>query len=116
MNNASAMSNRAPKGGTTGMNGLQYAGGTFLPNTTLGKMAARSSNASTRKQQVAPYTWKVAPEGKTHTIYMKFFGFPIALISNDLNLIPAGAVAFFKLDLVELAELCKRYHAGDRWV
>lgn len=64
---------RATKGGETGMNGEFYAGGTFLPNTTMGKMQKRAKVAATRKVEIAPRVWEVAPEGK-RSIYTKIAG------------------------------------------
>ena len=37
---------RAQRGGETGMNGLHYEGGQFLPNTTLGKLPPKAKHQS----------------------------------------------------------------------
>lgn len=64
---------RAIKGGEIGMNGEAYEGGQFLPNTTLGKMGKKARAAATRKVEIAPYTYEIAPEGKS-SIYRRIAG------------------------------------------
>lgn len=57
------MQKRATKGGETGMNGEFYAGGTYLPRTSLTKMAKASKRAGSRKVEIEPFKWVEAREG-----------------------------------------------------
>ena len=52
---------RAKKGGEYGANGEWYEGGKFIAKTERPKSQSQIRKA-TRNQEVAPYTWKVAPE------------------------------------------------------
>lgn len=97
------------------MNGEQYAGGTFLPNTTLGKLGRGAKRAATGRAKIGPYEW--APRvGDRRSIWEVFAAYPVALLKNNADLIPAQAIGyFFGRTRAELADLAKRYAAGERW-
>lgn len=54
---------RASKGGEIGANGEFYKGGQFIAKTDAPKKRS-VKRTGTGKQQVEPYKWEVAPEGK----------------------------------------------------
>lgn len=71
------MSNgRAAKGGETGLNGERYAGGTFLPSTTLpkGTPKSRPARSTARRQQVARYEWADSPSATARAIFPLIVG------------------------------------------
>jgi hypothetical protein len=102
--------NRAAKGGETGMNGEFYPGGTFLPNTTLGKMA-RGAKGGAGKQEVAPYTWEVAPAAGMVSLYRQFS----ALVTRD-GQVNAQAAAHYGYTVETLSKMYAAWRAGIRWV
>lgn len=108
---------RATKGGETGMNGEFYAGGTFLPNTTLGKMQKRAKTSGTGKQEIAPYTWEVAPEGKV-SIYRKIAGTTAQWKTFGKEFQPFWPYLSQQSQEVQdnALELIKRWNAGERWM
>ncbi len=107
---------RATKGGETGMNGEFYAGGTFLPNTTLGKMQKRAKTSGTGKQEIAPYTYEVAPEGMT-SIYRQIAGI-YGKIINGAFVVNASdtTIAYYGKTRDEVDALAAQWNAGERWM
>lgn len=57
---------RAKKGGEYGVNGEFYTGGEFLPSSPYTAKGATKAEVKriTRKQEIAPYCWKVSPTGE----------------------------------------------------
>lgn len=109
---------RAKKGGETGMNGEFYPGGTFLPSTTLGKMAASKKKAyKPFKNQVAPYVWEIVPEGMK-AIFSSLMGFAgcwdhktnkmalyLPVVENDYN----------GLDKEGCQKLVDKFNSGEKF-
>lgn len=93
---------RAKRGGQVGMNGEFYAGGTFLPNTKLGKMA-RSKPAVNRPAR---------------TILNAVFG----LVAVDSTYAPTfakvtandQAIAYYGYTRQQVEDIVARFNAGER--
>jgi hypothetical protein len=102
---------RAKVGGETGMNGEQYAGGTFLPNTTLGKMGTGAKRTGGGKQMVAPYVWEIAPEGKK-SLFATFREF-VNLNTGEIN---GTAAAYYGRSVEDIANAYAAWKDGQRWI
>jgi hypothetical protein len=106
---------RAKVGGETGKNGEFYAGGTFLPSTTLTKMTRTVAKGS-GKVQIEPYVW-VASEGRK-PIYRLLAGL-VATVGRDgvaVNNQNDTAIAYLGYTRQQAQELCDRYNNGERWL
>lgn len=114
---------RAPAGGTTGMNGEFYKGGTFLPNTTLPKQGAAPGGkaASGRGFLIEPGVFAHPPEPGFKAIlnsYQQFIG-----VDNGAATVTerpdAAIAAFVNEDVAEgrafLRAAVDAYNAGMRW-
>lgn len=107
---------RAKRGGEVGMNGEFYAGGTFLPHTTLGKMQRAAAAAKARKVQIAPCVW-VASEGR-RAIYEQFAGV-FGVVGRDgvaTMTCSAETLAYYRTTRDEAQRLIDRYNNGERWL
>ncbi|HEX6293361.1 MAG TPA: hypothetical protein VFZ66_29540 [Herpetosiphonaceae bacterium] len=106
---------QAIKGGQAGQNGEFYKGGQFLPNTDLPKRGAKERKAATKKQQIAPYVWEVAPSGEM-SIYSNVQAF--VKVQNDTMTIVASVetLNYFKVDRAELQGKVDKWNAGQRWM
>jgi hypothetical protein len=108
--------NRAKKGGQVGINGEFYEGGTFLPSTERPKSKPAKT---TGKQEIEPYKWEVAPEGKA-SIYRKIVGIigsvrnGVAELRKDDRL--HATLSYYGITLTRAQELVDSYNAGNRWV
>jgi hypothetical protein len=93
---------RAKVGGEVGMNGEFYAGGTFLPNTKLGKMS-RSNQTGNRPAR---------------TILNQVFG----LVAVDSTYAPTfakvtandQAIAYYGFTRQQVEDIVARFNAGER--
>ena len=106
---------RAKAGGEVGKNGEFYAGGTFLPNTTLCKMA-NTRKAGTGRVEIAPYVW-VASEGRK-PLYTLLKGV-LGIVGRDgVAAITAHAqtLAYFGYTREEAQRIADRYNNGERWM
>jgi len=104
---------RAKVGGEIGMNGEFYAGGTFLPNTQLSKMA-RSKPTGSRKVEVEPYVW-VESDGRK-PLYGLVRG-TVGCLTRD-GAIPNNdtAIAYLGYTREQAQKICDRWNAGERWL
>jgi hypothetical protein len=91
---------RAPKGGTTGMNGEQYSGGCFLPTTTLTKMAARQAKISTQVKSIL--------DGVRGFLAFSFDKSTCEISASDYSL------AYYEKTRSEVQAIVNRYNAGER--
>lgn len=93
---------RAKVGGEMGMNGEFYAGGTFLPNTKLGKMA-RSRPAGNRPQRtiLTAVLALVAVDNAYNPTVAK-------VTAND------QAIAYYGYTRKQLEDVVARFNAGER--
>lgn len=103
---------RAPRGGTVGVNGEFYGGGTFLPSTQSPKRSPAKRGVATRKEEVAPYVWEVAPREGLRPIYSAIAGGFVNLETGVQN---ERAVTSYGRDPMVLHRLWERYRAGERW-
>lgn len=106
--------NRAKAGGQVGTNGEFYEGGKFLPATEKpkGKPVKRGSG----KQEIEPYLWAVAPEGK-FSIYRRLAGIYGKVVGGVMVLtINPVTLAYYQQDEAEVRALAERYNAGERWL
>lgn len=104
-----ASSNRAGKGGEVGMNGEFYAGGTFLPNTTLAKMA--KGRKGTGKQEIAPFKWEVAPDGM-RSLYTLFSAF----VNIHTGEVVEQACRYYQRDAKVIAAQFSAWKNGILWI
>jgi hypothetical protein len=106
---------RAKAGGEIGKNGEHYAGGTFLPSTTLTKMTRTVAKGS-GKVEIEPYVW-VASEGRK-PIYRLLAGI-VATIGRDgvaVNNQNDTALQYLGYTRQQAQALCDRYNQGERWL
>jgi hypothetical protein len=92
--------NRAPKGGTVGVNGEFYEGGTFLPTTTLGKMARATRKASTRQASIL--------DTVRAFISISFDKTTATVTAND------SALTYYGKTRSEVQAIVDRYNGGER--
>jgi hypothetical protein len=110
-----ATANRAKVGGEVGKNGEFYAGGTFLPNTTLTKMA-NTRKAGAGRVEVEPYVWVAANGRKPILPLLKGV---IGTIGRDgIAAITAShqTLTYFGYSREEAQRVADRYNAGERWM
>jgi len=110
------VTNRAKKGGQVGINGEFYEGGKFLPSTERPK---GKPVEKTGKQEIEPYKWEVAPEGKT-SIYKQIAG-TIGSVRNGVAELRTddrlhATLSYYGVTLTKAQELVDSYNAGGRWV
>lgn len=108
---------RASKGGETAINGEFYAGGTFLPNTTLGKMQRRVKVAGSRNVQIAPNTWEIAPDGKC-SIYGQIAGTAAQWDVYGVSFKPFWPFLSQQDQVTQdrAVALIEKWNAGERWI
>lgn len=111
MYNATSKQKRAAKGGEVGMNGLNYAGGTFLPNTMLGKMT-RTPGSGSRKHRVAPYVWEVAPADGLVTLFNQFS----EMVNVHTGAVNEAACRYLRRTPDEAVKMFAAWKAGIMWV
>lgn len=106
---------RAAKGGEIGMNGEFYAGGEFLPNTDLASQHKAKATRGSGKQEIAPYTWEVAPDGMV-SIYRNLIGV-FARMQNGVMVMNCSdkTLAYYKRNRFEIAVLIAKWNKGERW-
>lgn len=110
-----ATKTRAAKGGEVGMNGEFYAGGTFLPNTKLGKMS-RSKPTGSGKVEIEPFVW-VASEGRK-SLYRAIAGLVGSVGRDGVAVANQNdtALRYLGVSREQAQEMCDRYNAGERWL
>ena len=93
---------RAKRGGQVGMNGEFYAGGTFLPNTKLGKMA-RNKPAGNRPARtiLSPVFGLVAVDSTYAPTFVK-------VTASD------EAIAYYGYTRQQVEDIVARFNAGER--
>lgn len=128
---------RAVAGGQEGMNGYQYKGGQFLPNTMAepGKWKIGGKWVTGGKEQVAPGEWEFSPTPFSRSIYMASglsvygedagggqlrlraglrdnSGSPVTLESD----VTPGVRGVLSKTKFTLGEMLSAYNQGLRWV
>jgi hypothetical protein len=106
---------RAKQGGEIGKNGEHYAGGTFLPSTTLTKMGRTVAKGS-GKVQIQPYMW-VASEGRK-SLFEAFTGVFGTVSREGVATMTARpeTLAYYRTSRDEAQEMIDRYNNGERWL
>jgi hypothetical protein len=113
------MADRASRGGETGMNGLHYDGGQFLPHTTLGKMTGNKKAASVHKVQIEPSVWVESREGMRPLMATYSVLWDWSAWRSNGTVKSAGnatAIAYYGKTAAEVAAAAERYSNGERWV
>lgn len=110
---------RAPAGGTVGLNGEFYKGGTILPTTTLPKGSTSDSNAGTGRQLVEPGVLEEPPAPGAKALFAQIKEFVKA---GDGGLAPDATRAVAMIHYLgengaaQVMAYCKAYNAGKRWI
>jgi len=110
---------RAKKGGEFGANGEWYEGGKFINTIPENKKREGSKPRGTGKQEVAPYVWEIAPEGK-RSLYRKFAGVfgkvidGVAVLRTDDQM--EQTCRYYGVSLEVATEMISRWNAGERWI
>ncbi len=110
---------RAKKGGELGANCEYYKGGQFL-NTIEenAKGEARKAKLGSRKQEIEPYVWAVAPAEGLRSVYRKIAG-TYGRVERDgkmvLDINPV-TLSFYHDDKAAITTLCEKYNEGLRWI
>lgn len=118
MQNEMATHSRAKAGGEFGANGEFYKGGAFINTVPENPKGNKLSKKTTRKQEVMPYVWEIAPEGKM-SLYRMLSGFEVCVSREPLQFA-------FNADLgneyatAEYIEIRKAriaaFNVGQRWI
>ena len=115
-------SGRAKVGGEIGMNGQFYAGGTFLPSTTMGKMMqGNKARSGSGKVEIEPYVWQVAPEGKK-SLWRHLVGIVAVWDRQASKLVLRqddgleNSLQYLGTTRQRSVELIERFNAGERWI
>lgn len=110
---------RAPAGGTVGMNGEFYKGGTILPNTTLPKGSSTSGSAGTGRQLVEPGVLEEPAVSGARSLYAQVKEF-VKIGAGGIEPDSSRAVAMVHYLGENAAALvlayCKAYNGGKRWI
>lgn len=110
---------RAPAGGTIGMNGEFYKGGTILPTTTLPKGATTSTTTGTGTQLVEPGVLAEPPEVGAVPVYgsrREFLVLQDGVMVADESKKDAMVFAYGKEGPAKVRAYAREYNAGRRWI
>jgi hypothetical protein len=122
---------RAKRGGEYGVNGEHYDGGQFLPGspyTVKGANKDETKKRMTRKQEIAPYCWRIDPEGR-QAIWPKIEGY-VEFVGETWYTKETGKIGTVRLypnfrfdalkwtaeGLAEFQKLIDRWNNGERWI
>ncbi len=110
---------RAAKGGEVGANGEWYEGGKFINTIPENRKKEGSTPRGTGKQEIAPYVWEIAPEGK-RSLYRQFAGVfgnvvdGVATLRTDERL--DQTCQYYGVGREQAEDLIQRWNAGERWL
>ena len=105
---------RAKVGGEVGVNGDFYEGGKFLPSTE--KPKGKPHKRGTGKQEIEPYKWEIAPEGK-RSLYRQLAGIHCKLIDGKMVLATNDQILNYTGQTIEqVKNMVELYNAGQRWI
>lgn len=109
---------QAKAGGELGANGEFYKGGAFINTVPENPKGNKITKKATRKQEVMPYVWEVAPEGKM-SLYRMLSGFE-ACVSREPMQFAFNADLRNEYATLEYIEVRKSriaaFNAGERWI
>ena len=91
---------RAPKGGTIGINGLSYKGGSFLPTTTLGKISKAKPQSGNRTRTILTPVRALCGLTFDETV--------ATVTAND------QAIAYYGHTRQQVESIVERYNKGER--
>lgn len=110
---------RAPAGGTIGLNGEFYPGGTILPTTTLPKGSSATTSAGTGRQLVEPGVLEEPPVPGAKALFAQVKEF-IKVGAGGLEPDATRAVAMIHYlgenGAAMVVAYCKAYNNGKRWI
>lgn len=112
---------RAIAGGQVGMNGEQYQGGQFLPNTDAPKgtftraQIKAIEKARSRKHCVAYGCYEVAPVDGVVAIFQRLAGV-LADFRNDRPVAIVDACKHMGVDTRKVQAWCDAWVRGERWM
>lgn len=118
---ANEIKTRAQAGGEIGINGEFYEGGQFLPSSPMtinGEMQKTNSRKGSRKMEVAPYKWEVAPEGM-RSIFTAIGGTVARYNRNTGEMEYLGneqAENYFGYTSEEVISLIEKFNSGEKWM
>jgi len=114
------MNTRAQAGGEIGINGDHYEGGQFLPSSPMtikGEMKRTNGRKGSRKMEVAPYKWEVAPDNMTSIFTL--IGGSVAKYNRNNGkmeyLNNEQAESYFNWTNEEVQELIEKFNTGEKW-
>ena len=114
------MKTRAQAGGEIGINGEYYKGGQFLPSSpmTIKGEVKNTNGQGTRKEEIAPYVWEIAPAYNLRSIYTWIAGTVASwkVWQVELELSNLDALNYVGLTEEEANELVEKWNAGYRWI
>jgi hypothetical protein len=93
---------RAKKGGEIGKNGEHYAGGTFLPNTTLTKMSKSRAIGNRRPRRILDQVFGLCA---IDSVYAPKFA---KVTASD------EAIAYYGFTRQQVQDIVDRFNAGER--
>jgi hypothetical protein len=115
------MTKRAPAGGAYGANGEWYEGGKFINTVPENRKKEGSNPRGSGKQEIAPYVWEVAPEGK-RSLYRQFAGSFGKVINGKAVMTDGGngerlpAILNYVGHTKDTAQsIIDRWNNGERW-
>lgn len=107
---------RAPKGGAYGANGEWYEGGKFINTVAENGKRHGSKPRGTGKQEIAPYVWEIAPEGKK-SLFRQWAGIFGKLIDGKAVMTCSQqTLDYFCTTREQAQQLMDRWNAGERWI
>jgi hypothetical protein len=110
---------RAGAGGQIGMNGEHYDGGQFLPSSpfTVKGENKTTRQAGSRKVEIAPCVWEVAPEGKQTIFHLAGVVLKWKVFRTELEATNnAQALNYYGYTQQEAQALADRWNAGERYI
>jgi len=113
---------RAKVGGEFGANGDWYEGGKFINTVPENSKKKGSGAKGTGKQEIAPYVWEVAPEGK-RSLYRQFAG-AFGKVINGVAILTDGGNGDRLLAILkymgktheQATDVINRWNNGERWI
>jgi len=104
---------RAPKGGTTGINGEFYEGGKFLPSTTQAKSTPVQRKKGSGKAEIEPYKWEVPPSEGLRPVRSEFLH--MLDLSGAQPQPNREVCAHYRRNPGFVMWMYQRYMQGERW-
>ena len=107
------MKRQANYHGEIGANGKAYQKGQFIAEQVENKTAKASAKKATKKQEIEPYVWVVAPEANLRSIYSQINSLYNVKTKDKATV---ETIEFCGYTIEEFEDLVDRYEAGERWI